>query len=332
MITPAGGNSAVGLDGATIRLRLRGQGAQDAWRRAADESAQGFIFEEIGSAGNFSGDYFERQIAEIRVADVRGAPLSLRDAKPSDTPVVVLHAVVEGHPTYRSHTGELTPLRPGQVMIRRRLAGSVIRSERTCRIVTAVVPQHLLAPRFANPAMLNRYTVVVDNALPPRLLHAFIVALTEVKETTAPIAPLDALGGLLSMVLAQMPQPPEPVAELTARRASEAAGYLRRHFANPALTPTMMAEDMGISVRYAHKLMRLTGRSFRQALIAQRLEAARAAFAANMRPRQTIADIAISVGFNDLSQFNRHFRAAFGMTPRAARRLDEARGQPPHAA
>ena len=74
--------------------------------------------------------------------------------------------------------------------------------------------------------------------------------------------------------------------------------------------------------------MRSTGRSFREALTELRLEAARQAFAANGAPRQTIADIAISVGFNDLSQFNRHFRNAYGMTPRAARRLDEVDGYP----
>ena len=88
----------------------------------------------------------------------------------------------------------------------------------------------------------------------------------------------------------------------------------------------MMADDLYVSVRDAHKLMQMTGRSFRKELVRIRLEAARQAFAANHRPRQTIADIAISVGFNDISQFNRHFRAAFGMTPRAARKLDEASG------
>ena len=126
-----------------------------------------------------------------------------------------------------------------------------------------------------------------------------------------------------------MPQAPEPMSELAARRAADMLTYLRRNFANPSLTPTMMAEDLGLSVRYAHKLMGLTGRSFRQELIAQRLAAARTAFASNRKPRQTIADIAISVGFNDLSQFNRHFRTAFGLTPRAARKLDETRGYDP---
>lgn len=32
--------------------------------------------------------------------------------------------------------------------------------------------------------------------------------------------------------------------------------------------------------------------------------------------RQTVADIAFANGFNDLSHFNRHFKAAYGMTPR----------------
>jgi len=118
---------------------------------------------------------------------------------------------------------------------------------------------------------------------------------------------------------------------LAAARADEIIRYLGRNFANAALTPASMAEDLGISVRYAHKLLEQTGRSFRQELIALRLQAARRAFADVGGPRQTIADIAISVGFNDLSQFNRHFRLAYAMTPRAARQADEqaAANQPP---
>jgi AraC-like DNA-binding protein len=118
------------------------------------------------------------------------------------------------------------------------------------------------------------------------------------------------------------------LSELAATRAADLLRYLRRNFANPNLTPSMMADELHISVRYAHKLMQLTGRSFREELVRLRLEAARLAFAARRRPRQTIADIAISVGFNDLSQFNRHFRVAFAITPRAARKLDEVLGWP----
>jgi AraC-like DNA-binding protein len=195
------------------------------------------------------------------------------------------------------------------------------------------VARHLLAPRYATAEAIDDCGVQADNSLPQRLLHSFIVGLGEAEGASEPIlmtgpmtAVVDGLGGLVSMILAQRPQPPAELSELAAARAAELLGYLRRNFANPHLTPSMMADDLHISVRYAHKLMQMTGRSFREELVRLRLEAARLAFAAGRRPRQTIADIAISVGFNDLSQFNRHFRAAFGMTPRSARKLDETNG------
>lgn len=316
---------------ATIGLKLTGAEAAETWRRAGDDLPRDRAFEAIGPEAGFNADYMERRVGEIVVADVRAAPLMLRERAEANGPVTLLQAVVDGQPVFRSAEGESVTLKPGQLIVRRCMPGAVVWSDRPARVVTVFVAQHLLAPRYVTAAALNDYTLLVDNALPPRLLYSFVVGLADAEDSLvgARGGAIDALGGLLSMVLAQMPQAPEPVSELAARRAADVLDYLRRNFANPSLTPAMMAEDLGLSVRYAHKLMGLTGRSFRQELIAQRLAAARAAFASNRKPRQTIADIAISVGFNDLSQFNRHFRAAFGLTPRAARKLDEAGGYDP---
>jgi AraC-like DNA-binding protein len=321
----------VGANGAAISWSLRGAGAAEAWRSAVDDLPHDCAFDAIGPEAGFTADYTERRIGEIVVADVRGAPLMLRERRAPSGPQTLLQAVVDGQPVYRSVEGESVTLRPGQLVVRRCLPGAVLWSDRQARVVTAFVAQHLLAPRFATAAALNGFTLLVDNALPPRLLYNFVVGLADADGalSSARVAAIDALGGLLSMVLAQLPQAPEPLSELAARRATDVLSYLKRNFSNPALTPSIMAEDLGISVRYAHKLMGMTGRSFRQELIAQRLSAARAAFAGNRKPRQTIADIAISVGFNDLSQFNRHFRTAFGITPRAARKIDEIRGWRP---
>ena len=322
---------AVSATSATIGLQLDGAEAAENWRRAGDDLPRDRAFEAIGPEAGFSANYMERRVGEIVVADVRGALLMLRERPETSGPITLLQAVVEGQPVFRSAEGESVTLKPGQLIVRRCLPGTVVWSDRPARVVTAFVAQHLLAPRFATAAALNDYTLLVDNALPPRLLYSFVVGLADAEDGLASArgGAIDALGGLLSMVLAQMPQAPEPMSELAARRAADMLTYLRRNFANPSLTPTMMAEDLGLSVRYAHKLMGLTGGSFRQELIAQRLAAARTAFASNRKPRQTIADIAISVGFNDLSQFNRHFRTAFGLTPRAARKLDETRGYDP---
>jgi AraC family transcriptional regulator, positive regulator of tynA and feaB len=88
---------------------------------------------------------------------------------------------------------------------------------------------------------------------------------------------------------------------------------MRTRLANPALTPATVAAAAGISTRTLHKLFELSGTSFGAWLLAERLEACAAALSsADAR----IADIAFAAGFNDLSHFNRRFKARFGTTPR----------------
>jgi AraC-like DNA-binding protein len=318
----------MGADGARATLELDGADAAQAWRQGLEDGPDR-LFATIGPEAGFSGRYAADAVGEGLVIDVRAHPMHLRDEPPaaSATALVILQAVVEGRPAYQSSSGEIQILRAGQVVVRRQDPAVQIRSERFAHITTVAVPQHLLAPRYVDAASVAACRDPLEDALPSRLLYDLIVGLGKVcGAATQPPGFIDVLGGLVALVVAQRPQQPVALSDLAASRAADIIGYLQRNFANPQLDPQTLADDLSISVRYAHKLMRLTGRSFREALTGLRLDAARIAFAANRRPRQTIAEIAISVGFNDLSQFNRHFRDAFGMTPRAARRLDEIYG------
>jgi AraC-like DNA-binding protein len=308
-----------------VALEFGGVGASERWRRALDDEAAA-LFAGIGPERGFSGYYVAARVGEAIVADVRAQPLALRDQIAANQNTFLLQAVVEGRPGYQRES-ELHLLRAGQVILRPQDAAVVIRSDRFARVITVALPQHLLCPRYASAEALAACAGPAEDALPTTLLHQLIAGLPNdgfAERSAAHV--LSVIGGLVGLVLARKPQSPQPLSELTAQRAAEVAAYLARNFSNPGLDPQTLADDLSISVRYAHKLMRSTGRSFREALTELRLEAARQAFAANAAPRQTIADIAISVGFNDLSQFNRHFRGAYGMTPRAARRLDETNG------
>ena len=309
-------------------LEFRGPAAAEAWRRANEDDATDPLFATLGPEDGFSGRYVEGRVGEAIVADLRAQPLQLRDHAPANgPPVVLLQAVVDGRPAFRGADGELRGLRAGQVLVRPLDPAAMIRSDRFTRVTTLAIPRHMLVPRHTVAEALARGAVLEDG-LPSRLLYALIAGLGEDEDglQPQPAGFVDVVGALLALVLAQRPQPAVALSDLAATRAAAILDYLRRNFSNAQLDPQTLADDLSISVRYAHKLMRLTGRSFREALTALRLDAARESFAANARPRQTIADIAISVGFNDLSQFNRHFRAAYGMTPRAARRQDEAHG------
>jgi AraC-like DNA-binding protein len=315
---------------------FRGDGADGADWDAAESVDQADSPFTVGGPG-FSGQHAERTIGEALVTDVRAAPFMLREKAAfvrERAPHIMLQAVVDGRPTYQNGRGQQAALGAGHLILRRADDAAVIRCDHFARVVTLTVARHLLVPHYATAEALEEYVIETDSGLPQRLLYSFIVGLVDDEGAdglSSRMSIIDALGGLVSMNLAQLPRPSAKLSERAAARASEVLRYLRLNFANPHLTPSTIADELYISVRYAHKLMQMTGRSFREELIRLRLEAARLAFAANSRPRQTIADIAISVGFNDLSQFNRHFRTAFGMTPRAARRLDEANGYEPAA-
>ena len=134
------------------------------------------------------------------------------------------------------------------------------------------------------------------------------------------------------------PRIAEPVADHLVRLVATAAGIapelsdcgrdavrsatLRRvmdhavaHLADPALSPVSIAGRLGMSVRKLHMLFAPTGTSFGEWLHRQRIAEARALLANPAMADRSVVEIALSVGYNDLSTFYRVFRAESGVTP-----------------
>jgi AraC-like DNA-binding protein len=86
------------------------------------------------------------------------------------------------------------------------------------------------------------------------------------------------------------------------------------------LSAETLAATQQISPDYVRKLFRQEGTSFSDYVLLKRLERAHAALIAPVRPRQPIASIALQVGFNDLSYFNRAFRRRYGKSPTDVRK------------
>ena len=265
-------------------------------------------------------------LGAARLIDLSGARLGVGDDMPAIAAgMVLIQTVVEGALDFAAGGEGHAALRPGHVVIRAAAVDAFLSARSAARLVTLAIPGFLLIPRFVAAGAIPAGGAIFHASQGGRLLHDLLLGLA----SGPPIQPgrvapiLDAAAALVGLCLAERPPTPVSLSALAAARADEIIRYLERNFANAALNPASMAEELGISVRYAHKLLEQTGRSFRQELVALRLEAARRAFRANAHPRRTIADIAISVGFNDLSQFNRHFRQAYAITPRAARQADE---------
>lgn len=96
-------------------------------------------------------------------------------------------------------------------------------------------------------------------------------------------------------------------------RLSQARRLIGRHMANPELSPAMVANLLGVSVRHMHMLFEMAERSFSQTVTEARLSHSRRLLVE--APERLIADIAFASGFESLATFYRAFNTAFGMAP-----------------
>jgi AraC family transcriptional regulator, positive regulator of tynA and feaB len=95
--------------------------------------------------------------------------------------------------------------------------------------------------------------------------------------------------------------------------------HIDRHSDDPDLSAAILARKFHCSERYVHKLFSETGRSVGEHVNGKRILVCTRDMLDNHRNR-TIADIAFSAGFRDISHFNRLFKRSNGATPREFRR------------
>jgi AraC-like DNA-binding protein len=100
-------------------------------------------------------------------------------------------------------------------------------------------------------------------------------------------------------------------------------GYIEGRLADANLSPTKIAEDNGISVRYLYTLFSEQGITVSRWVRKRRLLRCRAELD-GADSEGYITEVAYRWGFNDSAHFSRLFKASFGMSPtqyRSSRRL-----------
>lgn len=108
---------------------------------------------------------------------------------------------------------------------------------------------------------------------------------------------------------------------VVAARLGAALDHITSHFWDPELSLTTVARNLRISPRYLQRIMETSGISFTERVNELRLQKACALLTAPRAGASRISDIALDVGFSDISYFNRLFRSRFGDTPSDVRSL-----------
>jgi AraC-like DNA-binding protein len=217
--------------------------------------------------------------------------------------------------------GHAAPVNDGEAVLLRPAVGPFT--------VVRPTPSTLIgirAPRRALPLSAGRYDeapqLVAGHTPALRLLTAYLAAL-RAGPPPAPELADAVVDHLLQLIaLSLRPSPPDPSPTARAVRAARLASLkadVARHFSDPALSLVAVAARHGISPRYVHKLFEDDGRTYSQFVLGVRLERARRELRDPRAAARTVSAIAGSVGFGDLSYFNRTFRRRYGMTPTEAR-------------
>jgi len=98
-------------------------------------------------------------------------------------------------------------------------------------------------------------------------------------------------------------------------RLAAAQQFITNNLADPELSIGKVAAHLKVSQRYVQKLFESTGSTFSETLVSARLDACYRALTDTRQSRRTIADIAFSTGFNDLSWFHRCYKQRWNETP-----------------
>ena len=94
--------------------------------------------------------------------------------------------------------------------------------------------------------------------------------------------------------------------------------YIRAHLDDIRMTPQMVADGCGISLRYLHQIFEAEGVTVCVYIRNQRLLMCDAMLR-DPECRKSIAEIAYQWGYGDQAQFSRNYRSRFGRTPSDAR-------------
>ena len=93
--------------------------------------------------------------------------------------------------------------------------------------------------------------------------------------------------------------------------------YMLVNMSDSSLSPKMISEELGISVRYLHWVFKQTEEqeTVLQYLFRKRLELAKLLLATSSSSLYSITEVAFMSGFNDSTHFSRRFKEEVGLTP-----------------
>jgi AraC-like DNA-binding protein len=303
-----------------VRLDLQFQHANSrlafmAWRDQVHGVFNGLQTLSQADAQPFTAHLVVDQAPGLRLGDIAAAPqIVVRSAASSASAQAdELGLLVQLQGTAQiDHANTQTLLQQGEAMVLDNARAYRLNMPQRFRQAVLLMPRNLWASRLSD--VVPQAGQRVPATAPGRLLLAFARSLMqESAQLGEPGLSAAALPLMDLMCAACAPT------ELSAAESKSVSALrqrvlqsLRDQLTLPRLSPALVAQQNGISVRYLHRLFQLQGQTFMGEVTRQRMRLCERLMREAPRKTLHIKELAIRCGYADDSTFRRAFKAHFG--------------------
>ena len=279
---------------------------------------------QIGStAANFEGRMRRRSFEKCLFGEMHyGACTGVRDNREialSDQPYVCLSLYTQGSLDF-VQDGSTWRIGSNELLLWDGSKPSLFECMEPTRCELIWIPTAMVERRLGSAAdYLGQKTSIKETparllAYHAQMLHQTIGDLPEGMRASVLDASIDLIFSCFNPVVGKFDSNPRISKLLT-----EAKVEIARRVEWGELRPSDVAQSLGISLRYLHKIFAVSGTTFSAYVTEKRLERSRVALEQSGLRRQTLTEIAHRFGFYDLSHFNRCFSQRYGVRPGAYR-------------
>ena len=271
---------------------------------------------------HFSGRMVAAEVGQIRIVDVESSAAIVRHtqrhiASATDAEFMVC-LMLQGSSCQRQ-LGQEDVLHPNDFMVLDSTRPYELVFPETNRMLVLCIPQQELARRVADCDGSVARRVCGDGGLNGTVSTFIRQFWRQCCDTqgVGVIAPRlsDALLDLLSGALIAESDRQGRSCARPIKRRQQVMDFIDNHLCDPALSPSMIADACGMTVRYLHVLFEEGDESVQRFIIRRRLEECARTLEQHAINTRSIAAIALEHGFTSPTHFGRVFRQRFGLSP-----------------
>lgn len=215
-------------------------------------------------------------------------------------------------------------LRPGDLMLIDGSRPFELTFARRFHQISLTLPHDLLAPRLAAPWEACAVAIPGDRGVGAVASGAIrgLARSAEPLDRHAAGAVCEQISMLLALAVGGLHAPVKSISRALLLQA--ALDEIERSLAEPYLSAASLAERIGVSTRYLHRLFADRGQTVGNTILERRLERCRSDLENPAGGHLTVAWIACRHGFADPAYFARAFKRRYGVTPSEHRRVTTA--------